>query len=64
MKKKITNYLTKYFVIMIAGMAVYVIMDSFEKQTTPLMWVIVLITTAWLAYTSEFGGTNDRNSKR
>lgn len=59
MKKKIISYLTKYLVIMIAAMAVYVIMDSFEKQATPLMWVIVLITTAWLAYTSEFGGTND-----
>lgn len=64
MKKKIISYLTKYLVIMVAGMAIYVIIDSFEKQATPLMWVIVLITTAWLAYTSEFGGTNDRNSKR
>lgn len=59
MKKKITNYLTKYLVIMITGMAIFVIMDSFEKQATPLMWVIILITTAWLAYTSEFGGTNE-----
>ena len=57
--KKITNYLTKYLVIMIAGMAIFMIMDSFERQATPLMWVIILITTAWLAYTSEFGGTND-----
>ena len=57
--KKITNYLTKYLVIMIAGMAIFVIMDSFEKQATPLMWVIVLITTAWMAYTSEFGGTDE-----
>lgn len=59
MKKKITNYLTKYLVIMIAAMAIFVVMDSFERQANPLMWVIVLITTAWLAYTSEFGGTND-----
>lgn len=59
MKKKIISYLTKYLVIMIAAMAVYVVMDSFEKQATPLMWVIVLITTARLAYTSEFGGTNE-----
>jgi len=44
---------------MIAGMAIFMIMDSFERQATPLMWVIILITTAWLAYTSEFGGTND-----
>lgn len=57
--KKITNYLTKYLVIMIAGMTIFVIMDSFERQATPLMWVIILITTAWLAYTSEFGGTDE-----
>ena len=44
---------------MIAGMAIFVVMDSFEKQATPLMWVIVLITTAWLAYTSEFGGEDE-----
>ena len=59
MKKKIISYLTKYLVIMIAGMAIFVVMDSFEKQATPLMWVIVLITTAWLAYTSEFGGEDE-----
>lgn len=59
MKKKITNYLTKYLVIMIAGMTIFVIMDSFERQATPLMWGIILITTAWLAYTSEFGGEQD-----
>ncbi|WP_285046667.1 hypothetical protein [Lactococcus petauri] len=56
MKKKITNYLTKYLVIMIAGMVIFVIMDSFERQATPLMWGIILIATAWLAYTSEIGG--------
>ncbi|WP_285117785.1 hypothetical protein [Lactococcus petauri] len=59
MKKKITNYLTNYLVIMIVGMAIFVIMDSFERQATPLMWVIILITTAWLAYTLEIGGKNE-----
>ncbi|WP_270324263.1 hypothetical protein [Lactococcus petauri] len=58
--KKITNYLTKYLVIMIAGMAIFVIMDSFEKQATPFMWAIVLITTAWFAYSTEFGGKDGR----
>lgn len=59
MKKKITKYLSKYLVIMIAGMAIFVIVDSFEKQATPLMWGIVLITTAWFAYSTEFGGKNE-----
>ncbi|MFK4946078.1 hypothetical protein [Lactococcus garvieae] len=59
MKKKTTNYITRYLVIMIAGMAIFVVMDSFQKMATPLMWGIVLITTAWFAYASEFGGTND-----
>ena len=58
-KKKITNYLTKYLVIMIAGMTIFVIMDSFERQATPLMWAIILIATAWLAYTSEIGGRDE-----
>lgn len=55
MKKKITNYLTKYISTLIIGMAVFVVINSFEKQATPLMWIVVLITTALLAYT-EIGG--------
>ena len=59
MKKKITNYLTKYISTLIIGMAVFVVINSFEKQATPLMWIVVLITTALLAYTSEIGGEDD-----
>ena len=58
MKKKITNYLTKYISTLIIGMAVFVVINSFEKQATPLMWIVVLITTALLAYT-EIGGEDD-----
>ncbi|WP_347962783.1 hypothetical protein [Lactococcus formosensis] len=57
--KKITNYLMKFGAFMILGMTVFVIMDSFEKQATPLMWGIVLITTAWFAYSTEFGGEDE-----
>lgn len=59
MKKKITNYLTKYISTLIIGMAVFVVINSFEKQATPLMWIVVLITTALLAYTSEIGGEDE-----
>lgn len=59
MKKKITNYLTKYFVIMNVVMAIFVVIDSFEKQATPLMWGIVLITTAWFAYSTEIAGEDE-----
>ncbi|UYT10709.1 hypothetical protein [Lactococcus garvieae] len=58
MKKKITNYLTKYISTLIIGMAVFVVINSFEKQATPLMWIVVLITTALLAYT-EIGGEDE-----
>ena len=58
MKKKITNYLTKYISTLIIGMAVFVVISSFEKQATPLMWIVVLITTALLAYT-EIGGEDE-----
>lgn len=59
MKKKITNYLTKYFVIMNVVMAIFVVINSFEKQATPLMWGIVLITTAWFAYLTEIAGEDE-----
>ena len=59
MKKKITNYLTKYFVIMNVVMAIFVVINSFEKQATPLMWGVVLITTAWFAYLTEIAGEDE-----
>lgn len=64
MKKKITSYLTKFIATLIVGMAVFVVMDLFEAKATPVKWIVLLIVTACLAYTSEFGGKNDKNSKR
>lgn len=64
MKKKITSYLTKFVATMIVGMAVFVVMDLFEAKATPVKWIVLLIATSWLAYTSEFGEKDDKNSKR
>ncbi|MFK4783501.1 hypothetical protein ACI1TQ_06530 [Lactococcus petauri] len=40
-------------------MAIFVVINSFEKQATPLMWGIVLITTAWFAYLTEIAGEDE-----
>lgn len=58
-KKKIISYLSKFIATMIIGMAVFVVMDLFEANATPLKWLVLLVATAWLAHTSEFGGKDE-----
>lgn len=58
-KKKIISYLSKFIATMIIGMAVFVVMDLFEANATPVKWIVLLVATAWLSYTAEIGGKDE-----
>ncbi|WKC57124.1 hypothetical protein [Lactococcus cremoris] len=43
-------------------MAIYVVMDYFIQNATPFRWTVIIATSAWFAYSSEFEENhNDRS---
>ncbi|EHE92320.1 hypothetical protein LLCRE1631_02198 [Lactococcus lactis subsp. lactis CNCM I-1631] len=47
---------------MIIGMAISVVMDYFIQNATPFRWIVIIATSAWFAYSSEFEENhNDRS---
>ena len=53
---------TTFIICMIIGMAIYVVMDYFIQNATPFRWFVIIATSAWFAYSSEFEGNhNDRS---
>ncbi len=53
---------TIFIICMIIGMAIYVVMDYFIQNATPFRWFVIIATSAWFAYSSEFEGkNNDKN---
>lgn len=44
---------TTFIICMIIGMAIYVVMDYFIQNATPVRWIVILATSAWFAYSSE-----------
>ncbi|MGO3840652.1 MAG: hypothetical protein ACTJII_09165 [Lactococcus lactis] len=58
MYKKVTIFI----ICMIIGMAMSVVMDYFIQNATPFRWIVIIATSAWLAYSSEFEENhNDRS---
>ena len=58
MYKKVTIFI----ICMIIGMAMSVVMDYFIQNATPFRWVVIIATSAWFAYSSEFEDKhNDRS---
>ena len=58
MNKKVTIFI----ICMIIGMAMSVVMDYFIQNATPFRWIVIIATSAWLAYSSEFEENhNDRS---
>ncbi|WP_163647360.1 hypothetical protein [Lactococcus lactis] len=43
-----------FIICIIIGMAIYVVMDYFIQNATPFRWIVIIATSAWLAYSSEF----------
>lgn len=51
-----------FMICLIIGMASYVVVDNFCQSATPFRWIIIIATSAWFAYSSEFEENhNDRS---
>ncbi|MDG4976105.1 hypothetical protein [Lactococcus lactis] len=53
---------TIFIICMIIGMAIYVVMDYFIQNATPFRWIVIIATSAWFAYSSEFEEKNNDRS--
>ena len=51
-----------FSICMIIGMATYVVMDYFIRNATPVRWIVIIVTSAWFAYSSEFEEKNNDRS--